>query len=119
MPKVLCQAYELPVGLQASEVRMILITGADVHANDTAAVSLFEAGHVPLMAEWFAFPVLAVTRDGDGDVAGVSPVIERLLTRCDAVLRMTGASSEADAIVGLARARGLRVYFSVREALNG
>jgi hypothetical protein len=101
---------------------MILIVGTDVHASDEAAVTLFRAGHIPVMPEWFAFPLFAVARsqpDGHSAVREVlHPISDRLLDRCDGVLRMTGAAADADATVGLARARGLRVYSSLREALD-
>jgi hypothetical protein len=47
------------------------------------------------------------------------PLADRLLTRCDAILRVGGPSAGADALVCLGRARGLRVFFSLEEALDG
>ena len=38
------------------------------------------------------------------------PIAERLLEKCDAVLRVGGASSGADMMVDMARQRGLRVF---------
>ena len=38
------------------------------------------------------------------------PIAERLLERCDAVLRVGGASQGADLMVRIAEARGLHVY---------
>jgi hypothetical protein len=43
------------------------------------------------------------------------PVAHRLLERCDAVLRLPGASRGADMDVARARALGLPVYASVDE----
>lgn len=40
------------------------------------------------------------------------------LTRCDAILRLPGESSGADAEVGLARALGLQVFRTLEEALE-
>lgn len=110
-------------GLQPVERRMILITGSDVQA-DKAAASLFEAGHMPMMTEWLAFPLTAIARPrpSERDVAAsdfVQPIAERLLERCDAVLRMPGRSRTADAVVSAAQARGLRVFFSVQDAIDG
>lgn len=111
-------------GLQPVERRMILITGSDAQATDQAAVMLFEAGHVPMMSEWVAFPLIAVAHpkgtNRDAAAEGfMRPVAERLLERCDAVLRMPGASLASDALVACAQARGLRVYFSPRDAIDG
>lgn len=43
------------------------------------------------------------------------PIAERLLTRCDAVLRVGGASKGADLMVQVARDRGLAVFSSLHE----
>jgi molybdopterin biosynthesis enzyme len=42
------------------------------------------------------------------------PMAERLLARCDAVLRVGGASQGADLMVSVARERGLSVFASLR-----
>ena len=49
----------------------------------------------------------------------VQPISERLLNRCDAVVRIPGPSPRADELVAVARSRGLRVFFSLEEALAG
>jgi hypothetical protein len=114
--------YDAEPAVQRAESRMILIVGTDVHASDEAAAALFRAGHIPVMAEWFAFPLFAVARglpDGHSAVREVlHPISERLLDRCDSVLRMNGHAPEADEVIGLARSRGLRVHLSLREALD-
>jgi hypothetical protein len=117
-------ASNVYAGLQPVEQRMILIAGADARATDEAAVALFEAGHVPMMSEWLAFPLIAIARPDpasrqDPADTYVHPIAERLLGRCDAVLRAEGDSHAADAVVAAARARGLRVYFSVQDAIDG
>src|SRR5688500_6048401 len=43
------------------------------------------------------------------------PIAERLLERCDAVLRVGGASQGADLMVQVARQRGLAVYSRLQE----
>ena len=43
------------------------------------------------------------------------PIAERLLARCDGVLRVGGASQGADLMVEVARRRGLRVFHALRE----
>jgi hypothetical protein len=43
------------------------------------------------------------------------PVANRLIQRCDAVLRIEGPSKGADEDVRLARQRGLPVYFNIEE----
>ena len=95
---------------------MILITGSNIGAMEQAAFALFRAGHVPVLGEWIASPLAAGERAFE-DV--YTPVLERLVERCDALLRLPGASADADTLVGLARARGLRVYFTLSDALAG
>jgi hypothetical protein len=72
---------------------------------EEAAWPIFSAGHVPMIGEWVALPVLAS--------AGASA--ERLLQRCDAVLRLPGESRGADQDVAIAEARGIPVYHSLDE----
>jgi hypothetical protein len=102
---------------------MLLIAGGDVRAAEAAALSLFSAGHIPVMAEWFAFPLIDLAFTKNAGTVGVNeivqPISERLLARCDAVVRIPGPSSRADELVALARNRGLRVFFSLDEALAG
>ena len=86
---------------------------------EAAALPLYRAGHVPLIGEWLALPLLrAAGATAIGDALWqeiVYPVAHRLLPRCDAVLRLPGESSGADTDVRLARERGLPVYFDLRE----
>ena len=96
---------------------------------EEAAWPLFRAGHLPMIGEWVALPVLAgagVDKLSD-PIAGevMYPTAERLLQRCDAVLRLPGDSRGADQDVAIAKERGLHVYYSldeipgVTEALEG
>jgi hypothetical protein len=39
--------------------------------------------------------------------------------RCDAILRVDGPAADADALVSMARARGLRVYTTLEDAIAG
>jgi hypothetical protein len=102
--------------LQRAEVRMILIAGPNIGAMEHAAQALFRAGHVPVLGEWLASPLAASERTFE-DV--FTPVLERLVERCDALLRLPGASGDTDAVVALARTRGLRVYLTLSDALAG
>jgi hypothetical protein len=86
---------------------------------EAAAWPLFRAGHLPMIGEWVALPVLASA--GVTDVAHplaadvMYPTAERLLERCDAVLRLPGESRGADQDVAIARRRGIPVYTSLAE----
>ncbi len=87
---------------------------ANVRLMEAYALPLFRAGHVPVLGEWFALPLVSLAgsrRVGDAAFNEIfHPIAERLLARCDAVLRVGGASSGADLMVQLAHGRGLEVY---------
>ena len=84
---------------------------------EAAALPLYRAGHIPLIGEWIALPLLreaGSVRPGDAVYDEILyPIANRLLSRCDAVLRLPGASKGADEDVRLARERGLAVYESL------
>ena len=77
---------------------------------------IFRLGHVPMIGEWAALPILR-TLDavdaGEGDV--MYETAHRLLQHCDAVLRLPGESAGADKDVEIAKERGLPVYRSLEE----
>lgn len=86
---------------------------------EAAALPIYERGHLPLLGEWLALPIIHAAGGREpGDAvfhAYQYPVAERLLSRCDAVLRLPGASRGADLDVARARARGLPVVYHVDE----
>ena len=92
---------------------------ANVRAMEDYALPLFRAGHVPIVGEWLALPLVALagsTRVGDAAFDEIfHPIAERLLAHCDAVLRVGGASQGADLMVRTARSRGLAVYHALHE----
>ncbi|MFN8598321.1 MAG: DUF4406 domain-containing protein [Anaerolineae bacterium] len=91
----------------------------NVHAMEIYALPIFRAGHVPVLGEWFALPL--VTLAGSRQVGDEAfneifhPIAERLLEHCDAVLRVGGASQGADLMVSVAQAHGLRVFRQLSE----
>ena len=91
---------------------------ANVRTMEAYALPLFRAGHVPIVGEWLALPLVALAGSRTvGDAAFdeiFHPIAERLLERCDAVLRVGGASQGADLMVRLARERGLDVFHELR-----
>ncbi len=86
---------------------------------EAVALPLYRAGHIPLIGEWIALPLLreaGSTRPGDEIYDEILyPIANRLLSRCDAVLRLPGASKGADEDVRLAKERGLAVYESLSD----
>jgi hypothetical protein len=83
---------------------------------EEASGPIFRLGHVPMIGEWVALPILRTldsVEAGDGDV--MYETAHRLLQHCDAVLRLPGESSGADKDVEIAQERGLPVYRSLAE----
>lgn len=118
------RAYDAaPPVLQTVEARMIFIAGADLTSMEEVAAAIFAAGHVPVIGDWFTEPLAAMSGldvDAEESIDQIlEPLTERLLARCDAILRVDGQSAAADAMTGAARARGLRVFFDVKDALDG
>jgi hypothetical protein len=81
---------------------------------EAVALPLYRAGHVPMIGEWIALPLLREAgseRPGDAIYDEILyPIANRLLSRCDAVLRLPGASKGADEDVRLAKEMGLPVF---------
>jgi hypothetical protein len=91
----------------------------NVEAMTEASFQLFRAGHLPVMGEWYALPLIehaGSTRIGDAAFNEIfHPISRRLVVKCDAVLRIGGASVGADEMVSLAGEQGKAVYFSMDE----
>ena len=92
---------------------------ANVAAMEACALPLYERGHLPVLGEWLALPVVhAAGSRAIGDAvydAIFHPHCERLLAHCDAVLRVGGPSDGADRMVAAAERRGLLVYRALDE----
>jgi hypothetical protein len=92
---------------------------ANVRVMEAYAFPLFRAGHVPVVGEWLALPLVALAgsrRVGDAAFAEIfHPIAERLLDRCDAVLRVGGPSAGADLMVDIAQRRQLLVFTSLHD----
>jgi hypothetical protein len=92
---------------------------ANLHYLERVSSPLFNAGHLPMIGEWVALPVWRAAggqRLGDELYDQIFyPVAKRLLERCDAVLRLPGASKGADNDVRLANERGIPVYYHLQD----
>ncbi|WP_437708315.1 DUF4406 domain-containing protein [Sorangium sp. So ce448] len=119
--------------MQPAQPLMILVAGpyrsgtgddpvliaANVRAMNDMAVRLFRAGHLPVLGEWFALPLIehAGSRQIGDEIFNeiFHPVARRLVARCDACLRIGGPSKGADEMVELSRSMGKQVFFSFDE----
>ena len=92
---------------------------ANVRLMESFALPIFHRGHIPVLGEWFALPLLHLAGSkqvGDEPYQEIfHPIAERLLEKCDAVLRVGGASEGADLMVEVARRNGLQVYTKLEQ----
>lgn len=91
----------------------------NVHLMESFALPIFRKGHIPVLGEWFALPLVALAGSKQiGDEAFneiFHPIAVRLLDKCDAVLRVGGASSGADLMVSTAKEKGAQIFYSMEE----
>lgn len=92
---------------------------ANVHAMTEMALRVLRAGHLPVMGEWFALPLIELAgsqRIGDPIFNEIfHPISRQLVERCDAVMRIGGPSSGADEMVRLAQGHGKQVFYRFEE----
>ena len=88
-------------------------------AMERMALPIFERGHLALVGEWLAWPVIRAAggKHHNDEIFQQYqyPVAHRLLSRCDAVFRIPGASRGADLEVAKAREMGLPVYTDIAD----
>ena len=87
---------------------------ANVRAMTAMALRVFCAGHLPVLGEWLALPLIEhVGSQHTGDAIFdeiFHPIARRLVERCDACLRIGGPSRSADEMVALPRAAGRLLF---------
>ncbi|TWF80255.1 phosphoglycerate kinase [Pseudonocardia hierapolitana] len=95
------------------------LMAANLARLEEAAWPLFRAGHVPMIGEWVALPVLrSAGATGVTDPLAervMYPTAQRLLQHCDGVLRLPGKSKGADQDVAIARERGIPVWHRLED----
>jgi hypothetical protein len=83
-------------------------------ALNRAAYEVFRLGHVPVIGVNLALPIVdEVGEDKYEEI--MMPLSLAVADRCDAVLRIGGASTGADQEVERIQARGGKVYYSLEE----
>jgi hypothetical protein len=89
---------------------------ANVKAMTETALDVYNLGHLPVLGEWFALPLIEVAGSkqiGDEIFNRIfHPVAIRLIDHCDAVLRIGGASAGADEMVRICQERGKLIFYS-------
>ncbi|NEW05047.1 GDP-mannose pyrophosphatase NudK [Paenibacillus sp. SYP-B3998] len=92
---------------------------ANMRLMNETALRVYEMGHMPALGEWYAMPLMETAGShqlGDEIFERMfHPSAVRLLSHCDAVLRVGGPSKGADEMVRTAEAKGKRVYRDLSE----
>ena len=96
---------------------------ANVDAMTDVALKLFRLGHLPVLGEWFALPLVeraGSRRIGDEIFDEIfHPISRDLVVRCDACLRIGGPSKGADEMVQIARQSGKQVFLRLEDVPPG
>lgn len=83
------------------------------------AYEVFLKGHLPVLGEWFALPLIKEAgskKIGDEPFNKIfHPISVQLLDKCDAVWRVGGPSSGADEMVRVGKEKGKLIYNSIEE----
>src|ERR1700733_3619633 len=92
---------------------------ANVKAMTDTALELYKMGHMPVLGEWFALPMIAASgskKTGDKIFNEIfHPIAIRLIDHCDAVLRIGGASTGADEMVNTGKAKGKIIFLDKKD----
>ncbi len=92
---------------------------ANVKAMTDTALELYRMGHMPVLGEWFALPLIEAAGSkivGDEIFNDIfHPIAIKLIDHCDAVLRIGGASSGADEMVNAGKSKGKIIFLNKSE----
>jgi hypothetical protein len=95
------------------------LIAANVKAMTDAALEIYRIGHLPVMGEWFALPLIEAAgskKIGDDIFNKIfHPVAVQLIGHCDAVLRIGGPSAGADEMVNTGKAKNKTIFYSIDE----
>ena len=92
---------------------------ANVKAMTDTALELYRMGHMPVMGEWFALPLIeaAGSKQVGDDVFNeiFHPIAVKLIDHCDAVLRIGGVSAGADEMIKTGQEKGKLIFLNKSE----
>lgn len=93
----------------------LVLIEANVKAMTDTALELYRMGHMPVLGEWFALPLIEAAgsqETGDAIFNEIfHPIAIRLIDHCDAVLRIGGASKGADEMVNTGRLKNKIIFY--------
>ncbi len=92
---------------------------ANLKAMNDTALALYRDGHLPMLGEWLALPLIETAKANGADDSAFDEIFHpsavRLLSKCDACLRIGGPSTGADEMVRVATELGLTVYNDIND----
>ncbi len=91
----------------------------NVKAMSATALEIYKMGHLPVLGEWFALPLIeeAGSKNIGDEIFNeiFHPVAIRLIKHCDAILRIGGASAGADEMVRIGKENNKIIYFKTED----
>jgi len=95
------------------------LIAANVRAMTDTALKVYRLGHLPVLGEWFALPLIEAAgsiKIGDQIFNEIfHPVAVQLIDHCDAVLRIGGASAGADEMMNAGKEKNKLLFYSIGE----
>jgi hypothetical protein len=96
-----------------------MLIAQNVENMAKTALFVYKMGHLPVLGEWIALPLIetagskATGDDIFNDIFHPSAI--RLISHCDAVLRIGGASQGADEMVKVGLENGKLIFYDMGE----
>ena len=91
----------------------------NVDAMNDTALAIYKLGHLPVLGEWFALPLIETAGSQEmGDSVWnefFHPVAIRLISKCDIVFRIGGESGGADEMVRIGKEKGKKIIHKIEE----
>jgi hypothetical protein len=95
------------------------LIAANVKRMSNMALEIYRMGHLPVLGEWFALPLIETAgskKTGDDIFNEIfHPVAIQLISHCDAVLRIGGPSTGADEMVNVGKKNNKLIFFKKEE----
>ena len=95
------------------------LIAANVKAMTDSALKIYNIGHLPVLGEWFALPLVEAAGSktiGDDIFNKIfHPIAVQLIDHCDAVLRIGGPSTGADEMVNTGKAKNKIIFNNIEE----
>ena len=95
------------------------LIAANVKAMTDSALKIYNIGHLAVLGEWFALPLVEAAGSktiGDDIFNKIfHPIAVQLIDHCDAVLRIGGPSTGADEMVNTGKAKNKIIFNNIEE----